>query len=68
VAGTFNHVLLLAAVSGRRVCPAGRTRTAVPPDQFKYIVFSNPNWDWRTFNVAGTGSIDNATNFTCKMS
>jgi hypothetical protein len=27
-------------------------------DQFEYIVFSNPNWDWRTFNLAGTGGID----------
>jgi hypothetical protein len=36
-------------------------------DQFKYIVFSNPNWNWRTFNVAGIGSIDDAANFTCKM-
>jgi hypothetical protein len=21
-------------------------------DQFEYIVVSNPNWDWRTFNLA----------------
>lgn len=35
-------------------------------DQLKYMVFSNPNWDWRTFNVAGIGSIDDAANFTCK--
>ena len=20
-------------------------------DDFKYVVFGNPNWDWRTFNL-----------------
>lgn len=34
-------------------------------DQFKYVVFKDPNWDWRTFNldtdVALADKIDNGT-------
>jgi hypothetical protein len=67
VAGTFNHGLLPGCCLGWARMIGGPDAYGSAVDQFKYIVFSNPNWDWRTFNVAGIGSIDDAANFTCKM-
>jgi feruloyl esterase len=29
----------------------GPEPNAVNVDQFKYVVFKDPNWDWRTFNI-----------------
>ncbi len=56
-----------AASSTSRRCSA---RARIEPnannvDQFKYVVFKDPNWDWRTFNietdVALADKIDNGT-------
>ncbi|MBV9507787.1 MAG: tannase/feruloyl esterase family alpha/beta hydrolase [Acidobacteriia bacterium] len=35
---------------GWAVLGAGPDPSAVIFDQFKYVVFRNPNWDWRTFD------------------
>jgi feruloyl esterase len=31
-------------------------------DQFRYVVYQNPQWDWRTFNLARDGEKANAVN------
>jgi feruloyl esterase len=45
--------------------PAGSQRRGYPGDHFKYLVFKNPNWDYRTFNydtdVALADKLDNNT-------
>ena len=40
-----------APSSGGRACSAVRTRTSNALEQFKYIVFKDPKWNWRTFDL-----------------
>ena len=39
-------------------------------DQFRYVVYQDPNWDWRTFDLerdsGKANAIDEASNFSCR--
>src|SRR5439155_2762690 len=57
--------LSLGAELGWATQTGGPEPNANSVDQFKYVVFKDPNWDWRTFNivtdVALVVKIDNGT-------
>ncbi len=57
--------LSLGAELGWATQTGGPEPNANNVDQFKYVVFKDPNWDWRTFNietdVALADKIDNGT-------
>lgn len=50
---------------GWRAFAGGPTPFSAAYDHFKYVVFQNPNWDWRTFNIATDAAladdVDNGT-------
>src|ERR1700685_4243632 len=50
---------------GWRAIAGGPAPFSAANDYFKYVVFGNPDWDWRTFNLDGdsnlAGRIDNGT-------
>jgi feruloyl esterase len=42
---------------GWRVIAGGPEPFAAAGDYFKYVVFEDPNWDWRTFNFDGDAAL-----------